>query len=106
MKENTLKVGEFVWLFDINYRVYPEGGGGPIWRGHWRKTEIEAITSRSYIVRGGHMKLPLKGKYITTEQELDELCFVNDNAYKIGQRVRDCRDYATLRAIENLLAKP
>lgn len=39
-----------VWVFDINRRVYPEGGGigrSPIYREHWRKVAVTGQTSRS-----------------------------------------------------------
>ncbi len=109
MAEKKLKVGDFVWLFSVNYRVYAKDKsgrsvGGPIYRESWRKTPIEEVTTRSYVVHGGHTKLPLHGKYITSEEELEQVCFVHENSHKIAQKVEDCHDYNTLKEIDRLLS--
>jgi hypothetical protein len=49
MKEPTTKPTH-VWLYDTNRRIYPEGGGSPIWRKHWRRFEIVGETARSWLL--------------------------------------------------------
>jgi hypothetical protein len=52
-----LKIGDSVWIFDSNHRVYPKpepghsyAGGGPIYREHWRERFIIGETSRSWLI--------------------------------------------------------
>ena len=101
--KKDLKVGDYIWLYNVNHRVYGKEGGGPIYRESWIKTKIDGETSRSFLA--GHHKLPKKGNYITSEEELDREVFVNDNAYKIAEEVRYCRDYEKLVTIKNLLSE-
>lgn len=98
------------WIFDINRRTYArdaEGksiGGGPIWREHWRPTEIVGETSRSWVSSLGK-KIPKTGGcgICFSERELDEACWINENRYKLGDKIRACNDYAKLTLIAEIL---
>ena len=111
-----VKIGDPVWVFDINHRVYRKGpdgrslGGGPIWREHWVRKEITGETSRSWVVgRGGYdtLKIPKKGpvslNICFSEEEIDRRAFCEENAHRISDKVLRCRDYETLKKIADLL---
>lgn len=44
---------EFIWIFDLNRRVYGRDKSVPIWREHWSKRKVTGETSRSWIVDEG-----------------------------------------------------
>lgn len=50
------KIGDPIWIFDDNQRVYskPDGSktNAPIWHGHWKRRVITAETSRSWLLDG------------------------------------------------------
>lgn len=92
-----MKVGDTVFQFDQNLRVYPrnEKGntlGGPIWREHWRKVKVIGETSRSWIIGYSDVKIPknkpLPWGICIDEKELDKRAWVNDNAHKISEKMR------------------
>lgn len=110
-----MKVGDKIWRFDDNRRVYPKAPpgklwprGGPIYREHWYEVEITGETSRSWVVGKGYgeCKVPKKGVhhgFAFTKQELDDACYVHEHAHKLGDEVRRLRDAATLRLVANAI---
>ena len=56
-EDDKMKVGDKVWIFDTNRRVYPKVNGrvtgGPIYAEHFVQAEITGETSKSWIVREG-----------------------------------------------------
>ena len=93
------------WIFDENRRRYKtdEKGrstGGPIWREHWVKVEIVGETSRSWITNYYDRKVPKKGGrgYAFSEEDIDRMAFV-EQRHAIGEAVKYCTDYETLRRI-------
>lgn len=111
-------VGMKVWAFDQNHRVYKrdERGkaiGGPIWREHWVPMEVVGETSRSWLVgpewarknpeRATKIaKKDWPGNLAVSQADIDRRAFV-ETRYKIADRVGNCRDYDTLKAIETAL---
>ena len=101
----TLKVGDTIWRFDANHRVYKKEGGrsqGPNYRDHWRPMVIASETSRSWITKWGE-KCPKKGQrwgWALTEGEVDDDVYVHDNRWRIIRRIENIRDAETLRRIE------
>ena len=87
-----LQVGDTIWYFDTNRRVYPPpepgriwASGGPIWREHWRPVQITGETSRSWVLGSGCWivgkvvtKIPKRGDdplrkhFAFTREELDQ----------------------------------
>lgn len=105
--EKKLKVGDKVWQYDVNRRTYArdEHGkayGGPIYRESWYAYQIVDETSKSFVLSNGN-KLPKRGTYVTSEEELDQQVFVHENGYKIAEKVRYCHDYKTLKEVERLV---
>lgn len=98
-----------VWIFDENRRIYrkDKGGrptGGPIWREHWRKLDIVGETRVSWVSSFGK-KIPKKGGrgICFSLEEINQQAFVKGNIHKIVDAVRQCNDYATVRAIAELV---
>lgn len=109
------KVGDPVWVFDENRRVYAKdkdgksNGGGPIWREHWEKSEIVSETSRSWILRYG-IKVPKNGhnstRFAFSLACIEEQAFVHENRYRISMEVSRSNDAAKLRTIDAILSAP
>lgn len=109
---SDLQVGDTVWVFDVNRRVYAPArpgrlwaDGGPIYREHFRPVVIESETSRSWVTVSGtkySKKDRPHGIYID-QQEIDDACWVNDHRYKVSSLVDRCQDPAILRQIAALV---
>jgi len=101
-------IGQTIWIFDINRRVYREPrsmSGSPIYREHWRPVRIDAETSRSWVTQYGE-KIPKKGEHrgvAFTEQEVDDDVWCNSHRSKIADAIYRLEDVATLRAIADLV---
>lgn len=99
-----MKVGDKVWIFDHNYRVYPKDkliGSAPIYSEHFRQKTIESETSRSWIVDGiKYSKKDVLGLY--TDEQKEDVIWENENRYKIVHEVEKCSVYI-LRKINILL---
>lgn len=113
---NNFKVGEKVYVFDPNHRVYERDANGhshgaPIYREHFVEREIVGETPRSWIVGypGSKVDDRCSLKYskknpvgLYTLEGIDEEIYVHDNAYKIAEIVHRL-DYKTLKAIAELV---
>lgn len=113
----TLAVGSILWWFDTNHRVYRRDAdgratGGPIYREHWRETRIKSETARSWVTERGHKIDKRTGESRTaygritfaySQAEIDDRCWIEENRYALGERVRSCSDVATLRAVAALV---
>lgn len=93
----ALKVGDSLFNFDGNRRVYRKGGGGaPIYREHFREEEIISETSMSWIVGPQKVKVNKKtlessmkfadGGYFTKTGMEDDI-WSKDHRYKIVREV-------------------
>ena len=105
-----MKVGDKIWHFDMNRRVYretPTGmyAGGPIYRHYWHEVEIKSETSRSWVTNYG--KAPKKGDHqgwAFTDAEMEDNVFVNDNAHRTAEAVRKCKDPIPLKQVMKIMA--
>ena len=111
------KVGDVVWFFDQNRRVYVNHGfssGAPIWREHWVKMVVCAENKRSIFVGEsmGRSKRTDKAQwsngetpagYARDEQEIAALRWAKDNVFPIVRRVQNDATPAQLAAIADLL---
>lgn len=108
-----LKVGDRVWEFDINKRVYAPGAQrGPIFAEHFRERWIVGEEGRSWLVstdrRGtwGKEKIGkhhLAKRHHYTDAEREAMIWANDHRYKLVRRLERCTDLATLKAIAEIL---
>jgi hypothetical protein len=114
-----LKVGDTVWVFDVNRRIYPAKGGAtsaPIWREHWQEVRLVSETRKSFTLShgvwiGGKSVTKLKKsddptlrhKVCLSLEELEGQMFVHDHCYKVAEMVRKIEDPAILRQIIRLV---
>ena len=92
----SVKVGDSVWVFDGNHRVYTDSDGNrtssPIWLYHWRERKIASETSRSWVLDYYDKKVPKVGHdprcVCFSMAEVLERTWVHDNQYKIESAIR------------------
>jgi hypothetical protein len=114
-----MKIGDTVWVWDGNVRVYKDKGGGPDFRSSFVAHVIFKETRSSWLLDGDgwdalkvdKKTLELRGanlfgkrrKVFVSPQEIEDDIFVNDYRHRIATAVERCQDATTLRAIQELL---
>ena len=107
-------IGQTVWKFDINRRVYGQNKAAPIWREHWREMVIIGETRRSWLVgysgsTSTHDKIPKNDVnprlWAFSSADISRRAWVNDNCHRIAEAVRRCNDCDTLSKIDALLTE-
>jgi len=105
--ENVMpQIGDRVWWFNENRRVYDNSQYGPIWREHWCETKITGETRVSWITP--HFKInKRKPSHLIafSQEEIDRHEWVYKNRHFISVKVGSCLDFETLKQIEKLLEK-
>jgi hypothetical protein len=114
----TLAIGAPVWKFDQNRREYERdekgrASGPPIWRKHWVRYAIKSENRVNWILddswgdNGSRISKrdPRSAGwgFAFSEEEIDRLAWIHDNAHKLADAVRRCTDYETLHAVAALL---
>lgn len=91
------KIGDKVWRFDPNRRVYPKDkaiSGGPIYAEHFWQDTIVGETSRSWLVGGrdwDQIKVPKKNPTgIYTDEQKEAEIWEHDHRYRIVKMVQRC----------------
>jgi hypothetical protein len=112
-----LKIGDSVWLFDYNRRIYKKKDGfsygGPIYRYHWYEKKIIGSTKLSWIVNTrfdikhclkiGKNKIRSHYNILLSEQELNDKVWEHDNICGISEAVRKCKDITVLRKVAEII---
>ncbi len=118
-----MNVGDRVWWFDQNKRVYErdEKGrpvGRPIWREHWRELAVIGETRVSWLVgypgakvEDHGFKLPKRdfadGKcpsgWALSLEHIEERSWVEEHRWQIGDALDRCEDPAVLRQVAALV---
>jgi hypothetical protein len=114
-----MKIGDTVWVWDGNVRVYKDKGGGPDFRSSFVAHVITAETKASWLLDGEYSDalkvdkktLLLRGANLygknreiyTSAEQVDSAVFVHDEIGKIVDAVRQCHSAEKLRAIQELL---
>jgi hypothetical protein len=115
-----LKVGDVLWRFDQNCRVYPTDAagktipGGPIYSRHFRPVVIIGETRGTWLV-GDHGRWKVNKKTLRTakdadgwhvqmftKEQMDDMVYVNDHALPLSEKVRSCRNVMLLKQIAQL----
>jgi hypothetical protein len=106
----TIAVGDTVYEFDENHRVYRQDANGrshgsPIHREYWRPHVVVGEEKRSWLIsRDGSTRFArkvAKGK-VATKQEVDDDCVVHER-HKLVQAIQECRDADLLRKVAEVL---
>ena len=87
-----MKIGDTVWLFDGNRRIYANEGknkfSAPIYREHFYPVKIEGETSRSWLIHGEKYSKTNPSFY--TEQEKENDVWRNENKRSIVEAIESC----------------
>lgn len=102
-----INVGDKFYIFDDNRRIYKrdENGrssGSPIFREKFVQVEIVGETSRSWVFSYyGETKVSKKDpwKKIHTLKMVNDKVWLKEHAYKLGEKVQQCRDIAKMKQI-------
>lgn len=91
----SFKVGDKVWTFDLNHRVYPkdENGrttGGPIYSEHFRQVEITGETTKSWLIGKWQERTPKARPGIFTDEQKADMIWSNQHRHPIVDLVRRC----------------
>jgi hypothetical protein len=103
----------FVWIFDINRRVYAPkelgrlySSGPPIWREHWRKCAITGETKRSWITEWGR-KIPKTGhdprSVCFSEEEIDRMAWIVDNRHRLARYIESITDFDKMKQVAEIV---
>jgi len=123
-----MQIGDKVWIFDGNRRIYEDDKGNktqnPWYRGHFVEKYIIGETKQSWIVgyKGNDIdsktnfkankktliysiinNYSLDKKLYISEEEIERKCWVYENRSRIIRKVEQCHDYDKLRKIEEIL---
>jgi len=121
-----MQIGDKVWIFDSNRRQYHDDKGNKLdrcWFKYYFKDQIIlGETKQSWIVGSEYSNTDSKSNYkvnkktltytygyghdgilYTSEEQVNQLCWMNDNHYKISEMVRNCKNYDKIRKIEEIL---
>jgi hypothetical protein len=104
-----LNIGSKIWYFDECHRVYRKDArgqatGSAVYRESWRQVEITGENRRSWITLFG--KAPKHGAHTGwafTQQELEKICWMVENKYRIVERLRLCDDLHKVMQVAQIL---
>ncbi len=103
-----MKIGDTIWRFNTNRRVYSDDKSAPIWREHWEPLTIIGETTRSWLV-GYYYKpyrVPKKGsdprQWVFSEEEIENRDWVERHKHRISRAVLHA-DYYALKEVARIL---
>lgn len=96
-----MKIGDKIWLFDANRRIYKKGEQSPIFSEHFYKVTIDGETSRSWLI--GRDKFSKKDPCgIYTDEQKEDKIWDHMNRYKIIDKIKNC-SIAKLKQINSII---
>ncbi len=104
-----MKIGDKVWLFDTNRRIYPKDNrgmgaavmGAPIFSEHFYQVTIDGETSRSWLI--GREKFSKKDPLgIYTDEQKEDKIWDHVNRYKIIDKIKNC-SVSKLKQINSII---
>jgi hypothetical protein len=119
--KTDFKVGDEVYLFSENARVYTKAAPGEKWtgskiifRGYFVKYKIVGETSRSWLIgcEWKPTKYPKNRKVenphwwagrFYTQEEVDEACWLETNRQALADTVKFCLDIAKLKEVAEIV---
>lgn len=84
-----MKVGDEIWMFDENRRVYKKGNNHPIFSEHFFKIKIDGETSKSWLIGGKKFSKKNPVGIYTYEQKEDKI-WDRENRHEIIEKIRFC----------------
>lgn len=107
-------IGDSVWLFDYNRRVYaPRKPGqiaypGPLYLGHWFEVKITGETARSWVTEFGR-KIAKRNSpsrfsdFAWTYDDVLQFAYIEAHRHLIADAVNRCTNYRELVTIAETL---
>lgn len=124
MNTPNLKIGDTVYLFDSNQRVYSEvteaeKAQGKIWgdliyRGHFSPLKITGETTGTWLLERrmvvnkktlNERKTAFGQRRVFTAAQMEDKIYLHDNAQRIARAVEFCNNVNLLKQIDALLEK-
>jgi len=113
----ALRVGDTLWSFDSNRRVYRSGvglsGGGPIYREHYQQETIVGETPLSWLVgaspptKVNKKTLACRTEYgfggYFTKSAMEDRIWINENRPALIRALEYSHDADLLRAVDRLV---
>lgn len=117
-----IKIGDTLYQFDINHRVYEKdadgrGRGSPIYEKHFRPFPVIGETKQSWLC--GHERMPMKVNKATlresgksgysghqwfTAEGMEDDIWLHSRRHEIVRLLERCQDVNILKKIDALLA--
>jgi len=121
-----MQIGDKVWIFDSNKRSYVDDKGNKLdrcwYKYHFDERYIIGETKVSWIIGYESNKIEnknnikvnkktleypyqscLNGILYISEEQIDRVCWIEENKYKIRDMVGMCKDYDKLKKIKEIL---
>lgn len=114
-----MQIGDRVWRFDVNRRVYPKPTpgnvlptGGPIFAEHFVPYEIMGEEKRSWLIGRPHTRPDKVGKHMIdigpggvwfSDLGREAGIWLADNRHPLSEAVRKCHDVDVLRQVAMLV---
>lgn len=123
-----MKIGDKVWIFDSNQRVYEDQDGNKTsrawYRGYFVEKYIIGETKQSWIIGNQNREIDhtsnikvnkktltykrgartsLDEKLYVSEEIINQECWIKENRCSISEAVNRCNDYDKLKKIEEIL---
>lgn len=110
-----MKIGDKVFYYDRDRRVYREDSSRPVYQEKFRETEIVGETKTAWLTTGNRKfsKKPKQSKCpeqftahhdrLFTRQDVDDAVYVYDHRHRIAERIRDVEDAGFLQEIARLV---
>ena len=109
MQKVKLEIGQKIYSFNINRRVYKEGQSGAVYADHFQEHTVTGEDDKSYHLDNGtfwtvnkRSGLLCRNQFYTEQQKNDRV-WDNDNRWKIIEKIRSV-DTETLRKIAELIS--
>jgi hypothetical protein len=109
-----VKVGDTLWCYDPNNRVYAAGSSAPTERGYWRPRVITGENKASWLCEG-YLRVVKKtmrtakvggfGGYrvLASQQAVDDEVWLRENRHAIAREVEMLTNHETLKRIHAVL---
>ncbi len=110
-----IKIGDTIWVFDQNHRVYVDDNGnktsGPNYRHYWTERKVVGETSHSWLIGWEHNPTKISKKNLRdgelniclNMEEVEEKVWLDQNKYPIVRMLQRCKDPEIFRTVEKLL---
>lgn len=107
-----MKIGDEIFYYDENHRVYEKDSngrsfGGPIFKEHFRRGIITGETRDYWLIDSWGMRIkkkPVDLKFgVLTQEQVEDLVWLAVNRYKLVEKIKYSNDIVILKKIAELI---